>query len=146
MGLDDGKVDTSAVSLSLLPPDRRAIDGQGYFGADPGLVLSPDGARLYAIGLGRGASQSGSSTGVWVFDVTTMELVDHWEAQALLNSIAISADGTFVYAIGNPGHDVQGNETPWPASLTVYDAATGEIQVVYGAIGAGNWLSFPTWP
>jgi hypothetical protein len=146
VGLDDGRVDTSAVSLTMLPPDRRAVDGQGYFGADPGLVLSPDGARLYAIGLGRGGFQSGSTTGVWIFDATTMELVDHWEARALLTSIAISDDGAFVYATGAPGHDAQGSETPWPASLTVYDAATGEIQVVYGAIGNGSWLTFPTWP
>ena len=146
VGVDDGKIDRSAVSLSMLPHDRRAIDGRGYFGADPGVVVSPDGRRVYALGMGRGSGDAGSSTGVWVFNAATLELVDHWEARALLSSLAVSDDGAFIYAIGAAGRDTQGNESTWPASLTVYDAATGEIQVLYGAIGEGQWLAFPTWP
>jgi hypothetical protein len=146
VGIDDGKVDRSAVSQSMLPPDQRAIDGQGYFGADPGVVISPNGSRVYALGAGRGSGPSGSSTGVWVFDATTLELVDHWEPRAFLSSLAVSDDGAFIYAIGAAGRDTEGNENSWPASVTVYDAATGEIQVLYGAIGEGQWLAFPTWP
>ena len=61
-----------------------------------------------------------------VFDSETLALLQQWRARALLPSIAVSADGTFVYAAGAQGFDVNGRQRPWPASVTVYDAETGE--------------------
>jgi hypothetical protein len=81
-----------------------------------------------------------------VFDARTLGLVGHWEPRALLNSLAVSADGRFVYATGLPGFDLYGHEDGSPASVTVYDAASGEIQVIYGAVGNGDWVTFATWP
>ena len=57
----------------------------------------------------------------------------------------MSNDGRFVYAAGAQGFDVEGHETSWPASVTVYDAASGEIQVVYGAVSQETWITFPDW-
>lgn len=144
VGIDDGLVNRGAVSDSVLPGDRRPGD-RGYLGADPGLVASPDGRRLYALGVGPGPGQVSTSTGVWVFDTTTLSVLDHWEPRALLTSLAVSADGHFVYAAGAAGFDLEGRENPWPASVTVYDATSGEIQVVYGAVAQDTWVSFPNW-
>ena len=71
---------------------------------------------------------------------------DHWAARARLTSLAVSADGTFVYATGAQGFDAEGNERRAAGSVTVYDAATGEIQVLYGAVSPDTWITFPTWP
>jgi hypothetical protein len=52
-----------------------------------------------------------------------------------------------VYASSPAGYDVNGHENPrWQASVTVYDATTGEIVVLYGAIGEGQWLIFQASP
>ena len=143
--IDDGQIDIGAVGDEMLSGDRLPGSGS-YLGGDPGMVASPDGRRLYALGLGAGFGVAGRSTGVWVFDAETLELVDHWQPRAFLTSLAVSADGRFVYAAGAPGFDLEGHENPWPASVTVYDAANGAIQVIYGAIAPDTWVTFPTWP
>jgi hypothetical protein len=144
VGIDDGVVHVGMVPASYLPEIPLRRDGS-YLGSDPGLVVSPDGQRLYAIGLTGGAGPAGASTGVWVFDAQTLNLVGHWEPRAFLTSLALSADGRFMYAAGAAGFDLEGRENPWPASVTVYDATTGEIQVLYGAVAGDTWVSFPTW-
>ena len=145
VGVDDGAVGVGAVPQSSLPDGRLPSRGS-YLGGEPGLVASLDGRRLYAIGLTDGPGPAGAPTGVWVFDAGTLDLVDHWEPRAFLTSLAISADGQFVYAAGAAGFDVEGRENPWPASVTVYDAASGEIQVVYGAVSRDTWVTFPALP
>ncbi|MDO8485565.1 MAG: hypothetical protein Q7S35_11565 [Candidatus Limnocylindrales bacterium] len=141
----DGQIDEGAVPQSMLP-GNRGPGGGGVTGADPGLVASPDGRRLYALGFRSGEGRVGTSTGVWVFDADTLTVLDRWEPRALLTSLAVSADGRFVYAAGASGVDVDGRQNPWPASVTVYDGISGEIQVLYGALGHDIWISFPTWP
>jgi DNA-binding beta-propeller fold protein YncE len=117
-------------------------DGRSQIIAMPALVLSPDGRRAYAIGAG----PNNTSTGVWVFDATTLELLDHWQPRAVLNSIAVSADGRFVYVTGAPRFDVDGNQNlSWLASVTVYDASSGEQQLLYGEVASENWVTFPNW-
>jgi hypothetical protein len=144
--VDDGRVHEGVVAESMLPGDRVSSN-RSWIGVDPGLVASPDGARLYALGLAAGSSDVSPSTGIWVFDAETLALLDHWEPRALLTSLAISADGRFVYAVGAAEHDADGHRNPgWQASVTVYDATTGEIAVLYGAIGEGQWFSFQDWP
>ena len=145
VSVDDGEVVEREVARSMLPEEQPGDRG-GYFGADPGIVLSPDGLRLYALGFARGPSDSGKPTGVWVFDAQTLNLIDHWAPRAMLTSIAVSADGRFVYAAGANGFDVLGNQTPWPGSVTVYDALTGQIQVIYGAVSRDSWVNFRPTP
>ena len=61
--------------------------------ADPGptgrpertLVGSPDGQLLFAIGRG---PEPDSSSGVWVFDARTLELLERWPAKAAYQSLA----------------------------------------------------------
>ncbi len=142
--LERGVAESSVVPESRLRSEERLLEpSRGYFGVDPGLVLSPDGTRIYALGIGRGQSEMGVSTGVWVFDAETLELLDRFEPRAMLSSIAVSGDGTFVYATSPAGFDVGGYENrAWPATLTVYDATTGEIQVLYGALDPVAWPAF----
>jgi len=143
VGLDDGAVTEVAVPEPMLPDAGRLAGGRGYVVGNPSLVRSADGRFLYAIGVaGVVGGSVGRPSGIWVFDATSLELVDHWEALAFLSSLALSADGRFIYAIGAPGYDVTGRENPWPASVTVYDAATGDVQVVYGAVARDTWINF----
>ena len=144
ISLDDGVVLRTTVPESTLPHGIRQ-GGPGGFGANPALVESPDGQRLYALGTAPSSGRAGRSTGVWVFDANSLGLLDHWEPLALLQSLAASADGAFVYAAGAQGLDVDGRDSAWPASITVYDAMTGEVQVLYGAVSQTNWVTFPVW-
>ena len=126
-------------------PGVRGPSNRGWIGLDLGLVMSLDGTRLYALGLEPGGSDPTRSSGIWVFDANTLELLDHWHPRALLTSLAVSNDGRFVYAVGAAGYDADGNENHrWRASVTVYRATTGEIALLYGNIGDGQWIGFPT--
>src|SRR4029077_9745537 len=62
---------------------------------DPGLVLSPDGTRIFALAADTGNGEAVSSQGVFVFDGATLEQVAHWPPTADLTSIAISPDGAW---------------------------------------------------
>lgn len=140
--VDSGRVHEGVVPESMLAGDRRPY-GRGWFGVEPGLIASSDGTRLYALGLASGSGNVGTSTGIWVFDAETLELLDHWAPRALLTSLAISADGRFLYASSAAGFDADGRENRrWPASVSVYDTTTGQIVLLYGSIGEGQWLSF----
>lgn len=146
IAVDSGAVTTSTVPASRLPVDSPSQGLLGIWPA-PGLVESPDATRLYALGVAPAGGPAGRSTGVWVFDARTLDLLDHWAPRALLTSLAVSADGTFVYAAGARGFDADGHEGPTAASVTVYDAATGEIQVLYGSVSPDAWINFfQTWP
>jgi len=107
-----------------------------------GLVLAPDGQRLYAIGVNGTAYEfAGGSSGVWVFDARSLNLLAHWTPTADFSSLAVSRDGAFVYAAGTAGMDAGGNPTGQDASVTVYDAATGAIRIVAGKLGQ-SYLDF----
>ena len=104
------------------------------------IVLSPDGTRIYAIGTGPGTNEHEptGSAGVFVFDTGTLELLGHWAATADLVSLAISADGQFLYAAGLPGVDASGARTlAQGASITVYSTADGSVRLVAGQLGQG---------
>ena len=145
VSLDDGAVIARELARAMVP-EAAPSNSRGYIGTDPGLVLSPDGQRLFAIGIGPGPGDGGTPTGVWVFDAESLNLIDHWPPRAMLTSLGVSVDGRFVYAAGANGFDVEGNQASWPASVTVYDALTGEIQVIYGAVTGDGWLSFRPLP
>jgi hypothetical protein len=141
--IDTGLTRENVVEDPAVTGDRGP-SYRGWFGVEPGLVRSVDGTRLYAAGLTTETGNAARSSGIWVFDADSLELLDHWSPRALLTSLAVSADGRFVYAAGAAGYDADGNENQrWRASLTVYNATTGEIAVLYGSIGEGQWIGFP---
>jgi hypothetical protein len=108
------------------------------------LVISPDGTRVYAIGVRAGASERepGGSAGVFVFDGSTLEPVAVWQPSADYVSLALSADGRLAYAAGLPGVDATGRQTGnQQASITVYDTTDGSIRLIAGQLGSED-LSF----
>lgn len=110
---------------------------------DPALVLSPDGSRIYGLGIDAvGDLGSGGSTGVYAFDAGTLDPIGHWSPTADFVSLAVSPDGRFVYAAGQNGVDASGNLAPYWVSITVYDTADGSIRLIAGDLGT-NGLLFP---
>jgi len=111
----------------------------------PGLAVSPDGTRIYALAVdssGTASSGVAGSTGILVFDAAAMRQVDRWPPTADFISIAVSADGARVYAAGGPEVYSDGQRSNQPASVTIYDAATGEVQLIAGSLGQG-YVTFP---
>jgi hypothetical protein len=135
---DDGSLTGLAHALSgWIAP---AAVGKTFL--EPAVALSPDGSRLYGLGVTTPQNQTSGSTGIWVVDSATLSLVDHWRPNADLASVAATPDGRLVLVSGLAGVDADGRETDSRASLTAYDARTGEIRVVVGDLGSG-WLYFP---
>jgi hypothetical protein len=108
------------------------------------LVISPDGTRIYAIGV-RGSLDEpsmGGSTGIFAFDGTTLEPVGSWPPTADFVSVAVSADGRFVYAAGLPSVDATGeSKLDQQASITVFDTTDGSVRLIAGKLG-GDALTF----
>jgi hypothetical protein len=104
---------------------------------EPGVVVSPDGRTVYAIGIHTVTGEDdGGSLGVFVFDADTLTQKDHWAPVADYVSMALSADGRFVYVLGRAGVDATGNyRADQETSVTVYDAATGSVRAIAGRLG-----------
>ena len=109
---------------------------------DPALAISPDGTRIYALGVDMHSGETVSSLGIFVFDTTTMAQVGHWQPAADLTSIALSADGAWLYAAGQPLFDAAGNASLDAASITVYSTADGRVSLTAGHLG-NDPISFP---
>lgn len=110
------------------------------------VAVSPDGSRVFAIGVTGGETEREvvGSSGVFVFDAATLEPIDHWLPTADYASLAISPDGQFVYAAGLPGVDATGRVlVNQAASITVFSAADGTIRLIAGQLGP-DMLSFPS--
>ncbi len=102
------------------------------------VIVSPDGTRVYAIGVREGLENPGisGSAGVFVFDATTLEPIAVYPPTADFVSIAVSADGRFVYAAGLPGVDALGRRRgDQGASITVFDTADGGTRLIAGQLG-----------
>jgi hypothetical protein len=106
------------------------------------LVGSPDGRLLFAIGEG---PDEDSSSGVWVFDAQTLELVERWPAKASYGSLALLDNGRWLAAIGRPGVDEAGGRARWGTSLTVHDTTTGRAVLRIGDLATGEHVTIP-WP
>ncbi len=106
------------------------------------LVGSPDGRLLFAIGEG---PDEDSSSGVWVFDALTLELVERWPAKASYGSLALLEDGRWLAAVGRPGVDEAGGRARWGTSLTVHDTTTGRAVLRIGDLATGEHVTIP-WP
>jgi hypothetical protein len=105
------------------------------------VVVSPDGSRVYAIGVNPGVEGGGieGSAGVFVFEAATLELIATYPPTADFVSLAIGADGRFLYAAGLPGVDALGKRRgDQGASLTVFDTADGSTRVIAGQLGVGT--------
>jgi hypothetical protein len=109
----------------------------------PGLVASPDGTRIYGLGIDSlSGDGSGGSRGIFAFDAATLAPVGHWAPTADLESIAISPDGRFAYAAAPGGVDATGAFARNAASITVYDTSDGSVRLLAGNLGA-DALYFP---
>jgi hypothetical protein len=102
---------------------------------EPGLVISPDGSRVYALGVTSSAPTSRGSTGLYAFDAASLAPVGHWEPTADFTSIAVSADGRFVYASALGGVDAAGRASSNGSSVTVFDASDGSVRLIAGELG-----------
>ena len=110
----------------------------------PAMAVSADGTRLYALGAVLNEGSIGS-TGVFVFDAQTLAELDHWDATADFGSIAISADGGFVYAAGGGGRKADGTPSNDMASIMVFDASDGSVRLMAGEVGDFDvWFSDST--
>jgi hypothetical protein len=110
---------------------------------EPGIVVSPDGKTVYALGIRSLAGEdNGGSLGVFAFDTESMQQTAHWQPTADFLSLAISADGRFVYALGQPQVDAAGNPTKQGASITVFDPSNGQVVAIAGQLGSQGYL-FP---
>jgi hypothetical protein len=99
----------------------------------PGMVISADGSRIYALGLANGEPGPFQSTGVYVFEGPTLRQVAHWSPTADYISLALSADGKLLYAAGASGDPSVPASAQ--ASVTVFDTASGKIRVIAGQLG-----------
>ena len=110
---------------------------------EPALVAAADGTKIYALGIDppSGEDTVGSS-GIYVFDAASLEPAGHWASTADFASLAISPDGRYLYAAGQPGVDAAGNASTNDASITVYDTADGSINLIAGRLGSSA-LFFP---
>lgn len=112
---------------------------------DPGLVVSPDGSRVYAIGVTSSDPEGSGSTGVFVFDAASLERIGNWEPTADFTSIAISADSQYVYASGLGGVNADGAPSRDGASVTVFDATDGSVRLIAGRLGSAEiWFANAT--
>ncbi len=150
--LATGRVTGTATALQASSGPARPVDGLAALGRSvggwlapsvmaktilqPGIVLSPDGSRIYALGTTTPATTDPGSTGVDVFDAVAMRPIDHWEPPADLVSVATSPDGRYVYVAGAPDVNASGERTGAPASLIVFEASTGSVRMIAGALGS----------
>ena len=110
-----------------------------------GIAISPDGSRVYALGIrnGRTGTEVASSAGVFVFDATSLAQVSHWTATADFVSLALSSDGRYLYAAGSPEANATGTVTTRAASITVFNTGDGSVRLIAGQLGPG-FLLFPS--
>jgi hypothetical protein len=113
----------------------------------PSLAISADGSRLYALGTAAidPTSPAGGSTGVWIFDTSSLAIVGHWAPLADYISLTI-ADGGLILAAGMPGVDASGVQNDRQgASVVAYDPATGAVRIVAGQVqgSSAGWVLFP---
>ncbi len=85
-----------------------------YFSGD--MQLSPDGTRLYALGL-KGSGYEAMPAGVIAIDTTNWQVVDRWLPDTQINFLQLGGDGSTLY--------VQTSDSSGRMQLTTLDTRTG---------------------
>lgn len=114
---------------------------------DPGIVMSADGTRVYAIGVSSSSDPNArGSTGVFAFDASTLASLGNWGPTADFTSLAVSADGRFVYAAAQGGVDAAGQPAfANGSSITVFDVKDGSVRLIAGNLGSSDlWFANST--
>lgn len=106
----------------------------------PTMVPEPGGSRIYTVGMfeREGSTSRGypyASTGIWVIDALSLEVLDHWPPAASYGSLGMSRDGRWILAIGQSGLDTDGRESGWPATVSVHDREDGRLALQLGNMG-----------
>ncbi|HET9458125.1 MAG TPA: hypothetical protein VFO78_12330 [Candidatus Limnocylindrales bacterium] len=106
------------------------------------LVADPAGSRLYALGMRGGAEPQtrrypSGSTGVWVMDATTLEVLAWWPPAGPYVGLGLSRDGDWLTAIGQAGVDTDGNDSAWPFTVSVHDTSDGRLALQIADIAEG---------
>jgi hypothetical protein len=114
---------------------RAAWSNRPLVDPDRALVMSADGRRLFALGGRIDEDRRISSTGVWVFDTATLDLVDRWHAPTLLTSATLSPDGRYLLAGAPPEVTAAGELSEYEASVAVFDLESGTAAAVLGRLG-----------
>ena len=104
------------------------------------LVGSPDGRLLFAIGIG---SEPESSSGIWVFETQTLQLLERWPALSAYTSLTLLEDGRWLAAVGRPGVTATGGPATWGTSLTIHDTTTGRPIFRIGDLRTDERVTFP---
>jgi hypothetical protein len=115
---------------------RSTIEARG----ERSVVGSPDGRLLFAIGAG---SNPDGTSGVWVFDAQTLEVIEQWPALASYASVSLLEEGRWLAAIGRPGVTPAGGLASWGTSLTVHDTTSGRPILRIGDLRTGTKVTFP---
>jgi hypothetical protein len=115
---------------------RATIEARG----ERMLVGSPDGRLVFAIGAG---SEPDGSSGVWVFETATLEVIERWPALASYASLSLLEQGRWLAAIGRPGVTAAGDLAAWGTSLTIHDTTSGRPILRIGDLGTGTKVTFP---
>jgi hypothetical protein len=114
----------------------------------PALLASPDGTRIYALGVTGDITTRTGSAGIDVFDTRSLSFVAHWEPTADWFSMALSTDGSQLYVAGMAGVDWTGapRSAEQSGSLTVLDVSSGEVRAIFGQLGPTVDLGVATQP
>lgn len=137
----------AGVSLLEARPDRGdpVVWSSGrsatHWSGSRSMVGSGDGRLLYAVGNGPATD---STSGIWVFDTATLDVVERWPALAAYESLTLFENGRFLAALGRPGVTATGGPAEWGPSVTVHDASTGWPVVRVGDPELVDVVGFPT--
>jgi hypothetical protein len=128
------KVDLRTGELSVGEPQRPNPTGRTL--SNDLAVVSADGSRVYTLGIESDDRETADSVGVYAFDASTLAPLGHWEPTAAFDSIAVSDDGSYVYAAATGGISATGDPGPeFGASITAYDTSDGSVVVLAGRLG-----------
>jgi hypothetical protein len=123
--LEIAVVDLFERSLAgIVPLDPGVMAGQDIgvvYPATRQMQISPDGARLYVTG-----SLAGSTSGIWVIDIVSWTIVEHWHPDTRPVEILLSGDGRTLY------FREEAASTPYTSqsSLTAVDTISGDAHAV----------------
>jgi hypothetical protein len=73
-----------------------------------------------------------------VFDASTLQAIGHWQPTADFASIALTADGHYLFAAAAGGVDAAGVSSRNGASITVFDTTDGSVDLIAGKLGTSD--------